>query len=101
VAVDVEYQSNMRNLFAAVNPNEVVVGWYVFATLVESPDLLTYAIIGRYATGPEVTEHSMVIHDIVNDETRSPVHLCVDTSLANNRMAIKAMIRSVLVMHDS
>ena len=51
------------------------------------------AILGRYATGPEVTEHSMVIHDIVNDETRSPVHLCVDTSLTNNRMAIKAMIR--------
>eukprot|EP00730_Choanoeca_flexa_P012454 TRINITY_DN4290_c0_g1_i2.p1 TRINITY_DN4290_c0_g1~~TRINITY_DN4290_c0_g1_i2.p1 ORF type:complete len:295 (+),score=73.83 TRINITY_DN4290_c0_g1_i2:54-887(+) len=80
VAVDVEYQSNMRALYAAVNPNEVVVGWY--------------------ATGPEVTEHSMVIQDIINEEATNPVHLCIDTSLQNKKMGIQAMISSPMGAPD-
>jgi translation initiation factor 3 subunit F len=72
VVVDVEYQSNMRALYQMVNPNEVVVGWY--------------------ATGSEVTEHSLVIHDVVTEDAQMPVHLCVDTNLEGGKMGIRALV---------
>jgi translation initiation factor 3 subunit F len=74
VAVDMEYHRTMYDLYQKVNPREVIVGWY--------------------ATGFEVTEHSTLIHDFYSRETENPIHLCIDTLLHDNKMAINAFVRA-------
>ncbi|XP_064608325.1 eukaryotic translation initiation factor 3 subunit F-like [Liolophura sinensis] len=74
VAVDIEYARNMYDLHKKVNPSEVIVGWY--------------------STGPEVSEHSVLIHEYYAREAKNPVHLTVDTTVKINKMAIKAFISS-------
>jgi len=61
VAVDMEYHRTMYELHRQVNSKEVIVGWY--------------------ATGNEITEHSVLIHDFYSREAATPVHLCMDTEV--------------------
>uniref|UniRef100_A0A023GKL2 Eukaryotic translation initiation factor 3 subunit F n=1 Tax=Amblyomma triste TaxID=251400 RepID=A0A023GKL2_AMBTT len=70
VAVDLEFAKNMFELHKKVNPSEVIVGWY--------------------ATGPDVTSHSVLIHDYYSREAANPVHLTLDTLMADNKINIKA-----------
>merc|ERR1712043_43738 len=74
VAVDIDFARNMYELHKKVNPNEVIVGWY--------------------STGPDITEHSVLIHEYYSRECKNPVHLTVDTSLKGARMGMKAYISS-------
>jgi len=72
VAVDMEFHRNMYNLHRKTSPNEVIVGWY--------------------ATGLEINENSVVIHDFYGKEIGAnsiPIHLLVDTGLTNDTMGIK------------
>lgn len=80
VAVDMEYHRTMFELYQKVNPNEKIVGWY--------------------ATGFEVTEHSTLIHDFYSRETDNPIHLCLDTLLRDNKMAINAFVRAPMGVPD-
>ncbi|CAH1983905.1 unnamed protein product [Acanthoscelides obtectus] len=50
------------------------------------------AIVGWWATGHEVTNHSAVIHEYYSRECNNPVHVTVDTSLQNGRMGLKAYV---------
>ena len=50
----------------------------------------------RYSTGPDISEHSVLIHEYYARETKNPVHLTVDTSLRGSKMGIKAYVRCVL-----
>lgn len=68
-----EYHRTMFDLHRQVNPKEVIVGWY--------------------ATGREITEHSVLIHEFYSRETDTPIHLCVDTQLHGERMAVAAYVR--------
>jgi len=70
VAVDMEFAKAMYELHKKVNPSEVIVGWY--------------------ATGADVTSHSVLIHDYYSRETNNPVHLTVDTSLSEGSVTWKA-----------
>ncbi|XP_031566735.1 eukaryotic translation initiation factor 3 subunit F-like [Actinia tenebrosa] len=70
VAVELEYAKSMYELANKANPKEQIVGWY--------------------ATGPDVTEHSLLIHEYYSRETNNPIHLTVDTTLKNLKMAYKA-----------
>ncbi|XP_015919367.1 eukaryotic translation initiation factor 3 subunit F [Parasteatoda tepidariorum] len=70
VAVDMEFAKAMYELHKKVNPSEVIVGWY--------------------ATGADVTGHSVLIHDYYSRETNNPVHLTVDTSLSEGSVTWKA-----------
>lgn len=70
VAVDMEFAKNMFDLHKKVQPNEVIIGWY--------------------ATGPDVTEHSILIHEYYSREAKNPVHLTLDTTLRGNHMGLKA-----------
>ena len=72
VAVDMEFAKAMYELKKKVNPSEVIVGWY--------------------ATGADVTGHSLLIHDYYSRETNNPVHLIVDTSLSEGKLSWKAFI---------
>jgi len=72
VAVDLEFAKNMYELHKKVNPTEVIVGWY--------------------ATGSEVKEQSVLIHDYYTRETTQPIHLTVDTTLQGSHMGIKAYV---------
>merc|ERR1719318_141648 len=72
VAIDIEFARNMYELHKKVNPNEVIVGWY--------------------STGPDVTEHSVLIHEYYTREAKNPVHLTVDTMLKTNKMGITAFV---------
>jgi hypothetical protein len=56
-----EYHRTMYELHRQVNSKEVIVGWY--------------------ATGNEITEHSVLIHDFYSREAATPVHLCMDTEV--------------------
>jgi translation initiation factor 3 subunit F len=70
VAVDVVHHQTMANLQQKVNPRERVVGWF--------------------STGVDVTGPDALIHSFYAGECPSPVHLIVDTTLQNNKMAIRA-----------
>ncbi|XP_008263864.1 eukaryotic translation initiation factor 3 subunit F [Oryctolagus cuniculus] len=72
VAVDMEFAKNMYELHKKVSPNELILGWY--------------------ATGHDITEHSVLIHEYYSREAPNPIHLTVDTSLQNGRMSIKAYV---------
>jgi len=81
VAVDMDYHKSMFLLHRQVNPKEVIVGWY--------------------ATGAEITEHSVLIHEFYSRETNTPVHLCVDTEMQNKQMSIAAFMGSPIGVPDS
>lgn len=49
--------------------------------------------VSRYATGHDITEHSVLIHEYYSREAPNPIHLTVDTGLQNGRMSIKAYVR--------
>ncbi|XP_011165210.1 eukaryotic translation initiation factor 3 subunit F [Solenopsis invicta] len=73
VEADLTYGMDLYDLNHRVNAQENIVGWW--------------------ATGNEVTTHSSVIHEYYVRECNNPVHLTVDTTLANTtRMAIKAYV---------
>ncbi|KAI8431882.1 hypothetical protein MSG28_004440 [Choristoneura fumiferana] len=52
----------------------------------------TENIVGWWATGNEVTNHSSVIHEYYSRECRSPVHVTLDTSLQGARMGLRAYV---------
>lgn len=48
----------------------------------------------RYATGFDITEHSVLIHEYYSREASNPIHLTIDTSLQSSKMNIRAYVRS-------
>ncbi|XP_065839730.1 eukaryotic translation initiation factor 3 subunit F-like [Oscarella lobularis] len=75
VHIDLEFASNMVEQHKKVKSKDVVVGWF--------------------ATGVTVNEHSSLIHDYYKRTTTSglsPIHLTIDTTLANARLGIKSYI---------
>lgn len=75
VAVDMEFAKNMYELHKRVSPSEVIIGWY--------------------ATGFDITEHSVLIHEYYSREATNPIHLTADTALQSSKMNIRAYVRSV------
>jgi translation initiation factor 3 subunit F len=71
-----EFHSSMIELHRRVNPKEVIVGWY--------------------ATGNAITQHSVLIHEFYGRETDVPVHVTINTDLAAPDMAIRAYVSSPL-----
>ena len=67
-----EYHRTLYDLHRQVNPREVIVGWY--------------------ATGREITDHSWLIHEFYSRETKDPIHLCLDTQLQGDMMSIGAYV---------
>ncbi|XP_066140131.1 eukaryotic translation initiation factor 3 subunit F-1 [Euwallacea fornicatus] len=72
VEAELSYAMDVYDLNRRVNSSEAIVGWW--------------------ATGHEVTNHSSVIHEYYSRECINPVHLTVDTSLQGGRMGLKAYI---------
>lgn len=71
VAVDMDFHKTMYALHRKVSAREVIVGWY--------------------ATGGAITEHSNLIHEFYGRELAMPVHLCVDTNINEAaKMEVKA-----------
>uniref|UniRef100_A0A8C5E2L8 Eukaryotic translation initiation factor 3 subunit F n=1 Tax=Gouania willdenowi TaxID=441366 RepID=A0A8C5E2L8_GOUWI len=85
VAVDMEFAKNMYELHKRVSPTEVIIGWY--------------------ATGFDITEHSVLIHEYYSREATNPIHLTADTALQSGKMNIRAYVRlahlSVLCLKNS
>ena len=52
----------------------------------------------RYATGFDITEHSVLIHEYYSREATNPIHLTVDTALQSGKMNIRAYVRSALAL---
>jgi len=77
VAVELGFHHNMCDLHQRTAPKEVIVGWY--------------------ATGLDITENSVVIHDFYQKESATTaVHLLVDTALTNDTLGIRAYIGTSL-----
>ncbi|XP_013868517.1 eukaryotic translation initiation factor 3 subunit F [Austrofundulus limnaeus] len=72
VAVDMEFAKNMYELHKRVSPTEVIIGWY--------------------ATGFDITEHSVLIHEYYSREASNPIHLTVDSALQSGKMNIRAYV---------
>lgn len=72
VEAELSYAMDVYELNKRVNSNENIVGWW--------------------ATGHEVTNHSSVIHDYYARECNNPVHVTLDTSLQGARMGLKAYV---------
>ncbi|XP_017144207.1 eukaryotic translation initiation factor 3 subunit F-1 [Drosophila miranda] len=72
VEAELSYALDMYDLNRKVNSNEAVVGWW--------------------ATGNDVTNHSSVIHEYYARECNNPVHLTVDTSLQSGRMGLRSYV---------
>ena len=68
-------------------------------------------MVGWFATGNEVTSHSALIHDYyaryvlflvlpaqipIGRETKDPIHLTLDTTLASGRVTMKAYVSAPL-----
>ncbi|XP_029184021.2 eukaryotic translation initiation factor 3 subunit F-like isoform X1 [Acropora millepora] len=70
VAIELEYAKSMFELHKKAHPNDEIVGWY--------------------ATGSDVTEHSLLIHEYYSREASNPVHLTIDTTLKGAQMGIRA-----------
>lgn len=72
-----DFASEMYELHQQVSPMEVMVGWF--------------------ATGPDITDHSVLIHTYYSKQAKcpTPIHLTLDTIMAGGRMSWKAYIRSV------
>lgn len=80
VAVDMEFHTNMLKLHKQVNSREDVVGWY--------------------ATGSSISEHSAVIHDFYGAEG-APIHLLVDTSIDPDKdMSARAFISNPVTLGE-
>lgn len=47
----------------------------------------------RYATGFDITEHSVLIHEYYSREATNPIHLTMDTALQSGKMNIRAYVR--------
>ncbi|KAI9003699.1 maintenance of mitochondrial structure and function-domain-containing protein [Gaertneriomyces semiglobifer] len=76
VVVDTDYLNQMYSLHQRVNSKETIVGWY--------------------ATGTEINPNSVWIHEFFANETTpfQPVHLLVDTTLSNDKMACRSFVSS-------
>jgi len=83
VAVDMEFHRNMFELHQKTAPKEIIVGWY--------------------ATGLDINENSVMIHDFYGKETNIPTvaHLLVDTSLTQDTtMGLRAYIGTPVAFGD-
>ncbi|CAH2041804.1 unnamed protein product, partial [Iphiclides podalirius] len=72
VEAELNYAMDVYELNRRVNSSENIVGWW--------------------ATGNEVTNHSSVIHEYYARECREPVHVTLDTSLAGSRMGLRGYV---------
>ncbi|CAH1103942.1 unnamed protein product [Psylliodes chrysocephalus] len=72
VEAELSYAMDVYDLNKRVNSSEAIVGWW--------------------ATGHEVTNHSAVIHEYYSRECNNPVHITLDTSLQGGRMGLKAYV---------
>lgn len=52
-----------------------------------------YTFPYRYATGFDITEHSVLIHEYYSREASNPIHLTVDSALQSSKMNIRAYVR--------
>lgn len=83
VAVDMEFHHNMHDLHSKTSPKEVIVGWY--------------------ATGLDINENSVMIHEFFGKETNIPtvVHLLVDTTFSQDTpMGLRAYIGTPVTFGD-
>lgn len=53
----------------------------------------SYVFLHRYATGFDITEHSVLIHEYYSREATNPIHLTADTALQSGKMNIRAYVR--------
>lgn len=74
VAVNMEFHTKLYELHRKVNQKEVILGWY--------------------ATGSEINDYSLLIHEFYSNQVEEPVHLLLDTELADGDMSIKSYVSS-------
>lgn len=86
VAVDMDFHKGMYELHLKANPKETIIGWY--------------------ATGSDVTEHSVLIQNDfywreMGQSQSSPIHVMVDTNLTGGTMDVKAFISNNIGFQNS
>jgi translation initiation factor 3 subunit F len=95
VGVDMEFHHNMLELQRRVSPKEVIVGWFVTNVVFKTQETR------RYATGSEINEASVMLHEFYWREiNHSPIHLVVDTNLTNYSLSIKAFVSTHISFND-
>jgi translation initiation factor 3 subunit F len=72
VALELDFAKDLYDLHKKVNPLETIVGWF--------------------ATGPEITDLDVLIHEYYSRECTNPIHVTVDTMLNDYKMGVKAYV---------
>jgi len=76
-----EFHHNMLDLHHRVSPKETIVGWY--------------------ATGNEINDASVMLHDFYWKEmNHPPIHLTVDTNLTNFSLGVKAYTSTNITFNE-
>lgn len=107
VALNMEIFQKFLDMYARVNPDEVVVGWFVhfFFSFQVSTHLDLYPWLcmirftfvensARYSTGNELRYTSSLIHLTYaeHNDIGEPLHLLVDTALSGNQLTVKGFV---------
>lgn len=70
--MELEFAKDMYELHRKIAPGENIVGWW--------------------ATGHEITDHSLLIHDYYSRLTGTPLHITVDTTLHKGKLEMKVRL---------
>mmetsp|Transcript_14156 Transcript_14156/g.38333 ORF Transcript_14156/g.38333 Transcript_14156/m.38333 type:complete len:284 (+) Transcript_14156:86-937(+) len=70
VAVDIAHHKTMYDLHQRVSPSEMILGWF--------------------ATGSSMYNSDSLIQEFYGKETANPIHLKVDTTMANKKFSVTA-----------
>mmetsp|Transcript_96 Transcript_96/g.323 ORF Transcript_96/g.323 Transcript_96/m.323 type:complete len:308 (-) Transcript_96:60-983(-) len=85
VAVGKDYLQQMLELHRSVNSGEEVLGWYATTP----------------GQGVLINQQSCLIQDFYSAECGDPLHIVVDTSLANNVLGVKAFMSETVKLGES
>jgi len=99
VGVDMAFHKTMLNLHRKVSPKEVVVGWYSTGGVITEASLMIHDFYAREMTD-DVVKSSNKPDAAAAVPLANPLHLTVDTTLANDSMAVKAWSHARITLND-
>ena len=88
VAVGKDFLKHMLALHTQINPQEEILGWYATTNSNESGSAVA------------INQCSCLIQDFFAAECEDPLHMVVDTSLANQALSVKAFLGDRMMLGD-
>lgn len=87
VAVGKDFLKHMLALHTQINPQEEILGWYATTS-------------GEQSGSSAINQCSCLIQDFFAAECEDPLHMVVDTSLANQGLSVKAFLGDRMMLGE-